>query len=154
MGKKNILMIGPLGVQGGMSIVMKNYIKSKKLIDLVELKYISTAVDGNKVKKLVIMISSLVKLVYMLLFNKIDIVHIHAALDASIYRKGLFVKICKLFDKKVILHFHASDLEAFYFDRCDDKKRKIVKEIFKSADKIICLNNLMKKLLKEILDVE
>lgn len=154
MNDMKILMMGPLDVNGGMSTVMKNYMESQELQYRADIRYISTATDGNKLEKIMKMINALIKLIYLLLLKKIDIVHMHTALDKSIYRKGVFIKICKIFNKKVVLHFHASDLEEFYYNRCNDKKRNVVRNIFKSADIIISLNNSMKELLNKIFNVE
>lgn len=156
MDKKKILMIGPLDTQGGMSTVMKNYINSELLNKIVDIEYISSAADGSKIKKIYVMYKGLIKLITKLIFynKEIDIVHVHVALNGSIYRKGLFIKIAKKFNKKVVLHFHASDLEDFYWNRCNEKKRTIVKNIFKLADKTISLNNIMNKLLKDTFNID
>ena len=154
MKKLRVVMVGPLEINGGMSSVMMNYIDSFELNRNIELEYISTAKEGSKLLKINKLLKSIILFVRLLLFNKIDIVHIHTALDASIYRKGIFIKLGKLFNKKVILHFHASDLEDFYFNRCNYKRRDIVKKIFNSSDMVIALNCDMKKKLNKIIGVE
>lgn len=152
--KKKVLMIGPLDIQGGMSTVMKNYMESSIMNEQFDVTYISSATEGNCYKKLSKMIEAFKISFLELKNNKIDLVHIHAALDASIYRKGVFIYLSKMFKSKVILHFHASDLDDFLFLRCNNLTRKIVKCIFKRSDIVISLNESMKKLLKERLNID
>lgn len=149
----NVLMLGPLDVHGGMSTVMKNYINSNIFKQNINLMYISTSTDGSIILKLLKSSIALIKLVFILVFNSIDIVHVHVALDGSIYRKGIFMRLSKLFNKSIVLHFHASDLEEFYYKRCDKNKKKIVLGIFNMADHVISLNKSMKEKLNDILGV-
>ena len=153
MKKKKVLMIGPLDIQGGMSTVMKNYIHSKYFNEYIDLEYISTAKDGSIFEKLNKMLKGLIKFVYVLVFCKIDLIHIHTALDGSIYRKGIFINLAKFLNKKVVLHFHASDLDDFYYKRCNEIQRNVVRNIFNKADIIISLNKSIQNRIKEIFNL-
>lgn len=149
--KKNVLMIGPsINGNGGIASVIKSYSESNKLNSKIEL--ISSYKDGNKVKKLIEFIKGLTCCFYKLALNKnIDIVHIHSASRASFERKKYFLKLSKLFNKKVILHIHGAEFMEYY-NECSFKKKDSIKEVITSADIVIALSRKWKEDLSRISD--
>lgn len=138
MKKPRVLMIGPArNVKGGISTVVNNYYELG-LDKEVELEYIATMVDGNKFKKLLVMILAYIK--FCRIIHKFDIVHIHMAAQASFYRKSLFIKRAKRVGKKVIIHQHGGNFREFYSE-LPSKLQEKVKNIFVLADKLIVLSD-------------
>ena len=143
-----ILMIGPeRNVQGGISSVINNYYSSG-MNSKVDLKYIGTMIDGNKIKKLNKAIKSY--LYFIKNINMYDIIHVHMASRASFYRKSIFIKFAKRHKKKVIIHLHGAEFKEFYSQECNDKQKRYVKKIFSYADKIIALSEEWKVFLANI----
>lgn len=137
-GKLKVLMIGPgRKVRGGISAVVDNYY-AVGLDKDVDLEYLSTMEEGNKVKKLTVAVKSYV--VFCCLLRKYDIIHVHMAAQASFDRKALFVKKAHKAGKRIIIHQHAADFDKYFFEEVDKEKRKRIKEIFAIADKIIVLS--------------
>ncbi|EKQ56950.1 MULTISPECIES: glycosyltransferase family 4 protein [unclassified Clostridium] len=146
-----ILMIGPgRNVQGGISTVVNNYYDVGMEKD-ISLKYLATMEDGSKVKKLLIMLKAL--LMHLVNFNY-DILHVHTASRASFYRKSIFIKISKLYKKKVIIHVHGAEFKEFYLDESSSLNKSYIRNIFKLADKVIVLSEEWKEFFLNICDEE
>lgn len=143
-----ILMIGPeRNVQGGISSVVNNYYRVG-IDSKIDLKYIGTMVDGNKIKKLNKAIKS-----YLYFCKDIknhDIIHVHMASRASFYRKAIFIKFAKKYKKKIIIHLHGAEFKEFYSQECNDKQKAYVKKIFSYADRVIALSEEWKEFLTNI----
>ena len=81
----NVLMIGPARtVKGGMTTVVDNYF-NYGLDKKVNLKYIETINDSNKVSKLFKEIKGMNE--FKKYINQYDVVHIHMASRRSTFRK-------------------------------------------------------------------
>ena len=140
-------MVGPSRkVNGGMTTVVNNYFKSD-LKNKIDLKYISTTIDVNILIKLLYNFISYIKIIICLIISKVDIVHIHMASRGSFYRKSIIVKLSKLFNKKVIIHLHGAEFEAFYESESNDKAKKYIRSIFEQADKVIVLSSKWREIL-------
>lgn len=141
-----ILMVGPSReANGGMATVVNNYFNSK-LTEKVELKFISTTRDGSIIIRLLYNFVAFLKiLLTMISDRKIDIVHIHMSHRGSFYRKAIYIKLSKMFSKKVIIHLHSSQFDKFYENELKDNGKKYVEKIFNSADKVVVLSEEWKE---------
>lgn len=93
-------------------------------------QFIGTSVDGSKLKKSVFAALGLAKLTWRLAFDrKIKIIHVHGCSDNSFWRKRLFIRLAKLYGKKVVYHMHGGGFIKFslnhkeavqdLLDKCD-----------------------------------
>lgn len=93
-------------------------------------QFIGTSVDGSKLKKSAFAALGLARLAWRLTFNrKIKIVHVHGCSDNSFWRKRLFIRLAKLYGKKVVYHMHGGGFIKFslnhkeavqgLLDKCD-----------------------------------
>jgi glycosyltransferase involved in cell wall biosynthesis len=101
---------------GGIASVIKSlYLANEKKmkIDLYLLK--TTYYKDKKLHhKIFLFIKSLILFVAYLVFNKIDIIHIHSSAGISFYRKFIFFILGRIFRKPIIFHIHASKFNEFY----------------------------------------
>lgn len=129
-----ILMVGvdaSDNAKGGMASVVQSY---KKYFETIN--YICTWKDKSDVIKIVIYIYALLLYVVKLTINrKIKVVHIHSTIDVSFRRKRLFVKIAKLYKKKILFHMHGGAFPDYYNNQSSKKKISILK-ILNSVDEI------------------
>ena len=133
-----VLMIGPgRNVMGGISTVVNSYF-DLKLNERVELRYIVSMEDGNKMKKLGVAAKAYLE--FRKCLKDFDIVHVHMAAQASFTRKSLFIRLAKKAGKKIIIHQHAADFDDFFFKQSDELKRQQIKEVFAMADRVIVLS--------------
>ena len=99
-----VLMIGAgRDVKGGVSTVVNQYYEAG-LDNLVDLTYIPTMEDGNKLRKL--KVATKAYLEYLRVLNKVDIVHVHMSHRASFFRKRYFINAAYRKNKKIIIHMH------------------------------------------------
>ena len=96
-------------------------------------KWIQTHRDGGKVRKLWYLLTSLVE--YLCLLPFYDIVHIHVGVRNSVRRKLIFARIAKLFQKKIIVHFHPASERHLE----DPKYINHLKSLFDLSDLMIVL---------------
>ena len=134
-----VVMLGPaLANKGGIAAVVQSYLDAWDY-SRYKMRHIATFSNGPKLLKLLIALKASTQCLYVLLFWRPDIVHIHFAWKASFYRKSFFVMLAKVFRKKTILHCHVPDFHVFY-----ESKGKLVKKfircILSSADVMLVLS--------------
>ena len=132
-----------------MTSVVDNYFDAgiEKKVDIT---YIETVNDKNAFSKILKMISGFLK--FITCINRCDIVHIHMASRMSTFRKGIYVRIAKKKNKKVILHIHGAEYKIFYEKECTKKQQKYVINTLNLADKIIVLSEEWKEYFEKIID--
>ena len=145
--KKNIILqIGSdLSDKGGIATVM-NEIISSRLGKKYNIKQISTYINGHAYKLFFI---AIIKIFMLNFIYNIEIAHIHMASKGSFYRKSIIIRICKLFNIKVVLHAHGSEFEKFYDS---SKHKKYIKRTLNKVDKLIVLSNSWKEFYSKLVD--
>lgn len=124
---------------GGISAVVQYW--SEYIEDL---QYYPTYKLSNKFVRLWWFVYSYICIFLRLLFDKnVKILHLHTAADGSFWRKSMLVSLGKLFQRKVILHVHASRFKDFFNDASNSKKEKILSTI-KNVDVLIVLSESWK----------
>ena len=145
----NILMCGSARTEkGGMNSVIEQ-LMNHRWSDRFKLKYLPTHISGNNIKKTLFFINACIKLIKMAKNNEFDIVHVHMSYKGSFYRKYYVAKLCKKYDKKVIIHLHGSEFKDFYNKSNQRTKRKI-SNLFEIADTSIVLGSDWEKYIKTI----
>ncbi len=125
-----VLIVSPsITNKGGISTIVE-YIKNDSAIDY-KYYFISSHKDGNIIRKFLIFFLCIIKLINFMCFKKIDIVHIHISEKGSVIRKNIIVKICKFFNKKIILHHHGAEFIKSFEKSSNKRKKKIIKMLRK-----------------------
>ena len=149
--KIKVLMIGPArSVKGGMTTVVDNYY-NYGLDRIVDLKYIETCNDSNKISKFLKEKKGMME--FKKEIDNFDIVHIHMASRRSTFRKAKYIKLAKKHKKKIVLHIHGAGYKNFY-DECDEKKKKYVRDILALCDRIIVLSEEWYDFFKNLVEQE
>ncbi len=142
-----ILMIGAgRDVRGGVSSVVNSYYEAG-LADKVDLTYLPTMEDGSKLHKLIVAAKAYAR--FGPLLKKCEILHVHMSVDASFYRKAAFIRRAHKAGKKIVIHMHGSTFDSFYLERCNEKQKATVREIFGMADRVIALSQDWMKFIDE-----
>lgn len=145
--KMRVLMIGAgRDVRGGVSSVVNSYYDAG-LDKLCDLTYLPTMEDGSRLKKL--FVAAIARLRFQSLIKENDILHVHMSSDNSFYRKAVFIRKAYRENKKIIIHMHGSTFDLFYRERCSEKQKREVREIFAMADAVIALSEDWKRFLAE-----
>ncbi len=133
-------------VRGGVSSVVNSYYEAG-LAEKVDLTYLPTMEDGSKLHKLFVAAKAYVRFGSHL--KECDILHVHMSVDASFYRKAAFIRRAHKVGKKIVIHMHGSTFDSFYLERCNEKQKANVREIFSMADCVIALSQDWKKFIDE-----
>lgn len=127
-----------LSVKGGMVSVIKNYLDYEKW-DGIKITYIPTHVEKSKYLLIPFFCIACCRILFLLAFHKVDIMHLHTAERGSFYRKAFLVQISNIFGVKTIMHHHGAEFEIFY-DSLSKKKKDYVNRILNLVDVNIVLS--------------
>ena len=92
-------------------------------------EWLETHCDGNTIKKIIMFLRAFLKFIFKIFTVKI--IHVHLSWKISVLRKLPYIILAKLFNKKIIIHVHAS-AETTYL-----KNKILYKLVFILASKII-----------------
>lgn len=150
----NVLMIGvDKKSVGGMLTVVENYTNDEEFIKKTHLTYIPTVTNSSKLVKVLFFIKALLKIIFIIIHKKIDIIHIHMAEKGSVFREGLVLVIGKTLGCKTIIHMHGATIEDWYIKQKSCVK-KLIRKIFNSADRILVLGYVWKKFMDTLIEDE
>jgi glycosyltransferase involved in cell wall biosynthesis len=90
-----------------------------------DVQLVASYVDGNFVTRQFVLFAALMKYTWLLTTKRVELVHAHAAMRGSFWRKGLFSSIARLCRIPVILHLHGSEMKPFYESQPEFLKRQI-----------------------------
>lgn len=146
-----VLMIGVDKTSvGGMLTVVKNYLNNKEFCRKTNLLYIPSVINSSNIIKILFFIYAYIKIITIVLFTKIDIVHIHMAERTSVYREGLIAKTVKILGCKVIIHMHGANIETWYNEQ-SEKKKKWISFFINAGDKIIILGENWRPFMEKVI---
>lgn len=114
------------------------------------LQYYPEYKEGSRLVQLYWFITTYMRLFFRFAFDRrIKILHCHTAAGYDFMRTSSFVRLAKLFGKKVIIHSHASRFKDYYIQSGDVRKKKIRKTL-NSADVLIVLSESWREWFKSI----
>lgn len=146
----NILMIGPSNrLKGGVASVVNNYIENFDK-DNIKLIYCSTINSEKFLNKILNFCCFILKLIFLLIFKKIDLVHIHMASRGSYERKKIIINICSAFKKKIIVHLHGAEFKVYYEEECIEKKKEEIRKTFNKANMVLVLSKSWAQFIKKL----
>jgi glycosyltransferase involved in cell wall biosynthesis len=128
---------------GGISSVVNVY-RSAGLFQRYPIYYLATHCDGEAGAKLRLMMRAMLQFIWLLLQNKVGLVHIHMSSRASFWRKSFFVVVAFLRGVPTIIHLHGSEFAVFYDMECGNGTKWFVRFVFNRATKVIVLSHTWK----------
>lgn len=139
--KIKVLMIGSsMKVKGGIVSVIRNYLEYKNWDD-VDIKFIPTHIDANTLVKLIYFFVAIIKIIFSLIRNKYNIVHIHVSERGSVKRKYIVINIIKKISPstKIVLHHHGAEFDKYY-ENLKYKEKVKIKKMLRTVDTNIVLS--------------
>lgn len=118
---------------------MLQYYLTTELPRKFELVFLASHKDGSRPYKFCVACLGLLRMLGMMLYGGIDIVHIHCGDIVSHYRKYLYFSIARLFGKKIVLHLHG----ALFIEQAGKAHPFLLKRLaglYSGADLVICLS--------------
>ena len=134
--------------KGGMNSVI-DQLMDHDWGDDFQFSYLATHVTGNPLKKTFFFANAYRKLKKLIKQDAFDIIYIHMSYKGSFYRKYYVTKLCKKYNKKVIIHLHGSEFKDFY-NNGNSKRKAQIQELFSIADSSIVLGEEWKKFILKI----
>lgn len=142
--KRKVLVVGThRDTRGGITSVIKSHESSQLWTDW-NCKWIPTYIDRNAFIKIIFFFRGL--FLFLINLPSTNLVHIHLSEPTSAVRKSIFFRIAKMFNKKVILHFHAFSPDSTIFG----KRKELYSNLFNSADLVIVLSTFWKTQVSKI----
>lgn len=137
-----VLVLGPSAKKskGGMSTVIGEMKDDKNLCEEFNMDFYESYIDGNKLKVLCFSLYSYLRFCFTGMAKKYDIYHIHAASYGSTFRKLLYIKNIKKYNKKIIFHIHGAEYMKF-FEGLSEKNKKKVIDMLNSMDVVVALSD-------------
>lgn len=151
--KKKLLLVGPSPrLHGGVSTSVKNFLNSELKLKY-KLIYLQTG-KGAKLQSSRLSVFSrtfyqLLSYLKLILFKKIDIIHIHSSSWGGFWRFSLYVFFGKLSNKNVIMHIHGAEFKSFYGES-NIFLKFIISAVLESTERLIVLSKHWKDYFEEI----
>ncbi len=138
MSKLNILMLGAsLEQNGGIATVEKLMLNHAP--NGVEFQHITTHDEGTVIHRIKVFIKAFTLLLWNLLSNKADIVHIHISDGGSLVRKAIITLIAFIFNKPVLMHAHGAEFHVTY-SKLPKWAQLVLNKVFRCCDDFIVLS--------------
>lgn len=134
--------------RGGMRSVVEGYI-SDGFIDRENIYLINSYGDGGFLTRQIILLRALAVFSWCLIRHRIGLVHCHAAMRGSFWRKGLFASLARLRGVPVVLHLHGSEMKLFYRSQCPIVQ-KLIRRHLRKATRVIALSEGWKEFVESI----
>lgn len=123
--------------RGGITSVIKAH-ESGEQWKRFHCHWVQTHRDGGSFRKILYLIGAILDFGLRLPFY--DIIHLHISQPTTIRRKSVFLNLAKLFRKKIIIHFHAFNVDGTVKGPYANKYISF----FSKADRIIVLSDWWK----------
>lgn len=105
--------------------------------------------DVSLVGRLWLAASAMVRLFVGCASGRVSILHLHAAMRGSFWRKAVMLQIGRLWGVPGILHLHGSEMELFY-DSSGPYGKRLIKRTLESAFTVVVLSNSWRTFVRSI----
>lgn len=132
-----VLMVGPDRMLPGGIVTVVNGLLSTGFSSEIKVDYLGTGHGDGLVRKCLSFCSSLWE--YRKVITDYDLVHFHVSARGSFWRKALMCRIAQSRGKAIVLHEHSGEFAKDY-EAAPKWKKRIVRNVFSSADAVIALS--------------
>jgi glycosyltransferase involved in cell wall biosynthesis len=148
--KKRIVMLGTsLDAWGGIASVVSAY-RDGGLFERLPITYLATHFTGSSLHKIRLFVCAWLSFVAMLALGRVALVHVHAASDASFWRKSCFLLPAFLFRARTVLHIHAGAFPDFYQARCGRFPKAAIRYVLDRVDSVVVVSNPLQRFVESI----
>ncbi len=151
--RPGIVMVGMhlSKTRGGITTLTDAILKSELQTDYRFHYIASQAEDYSKPRKMIIALSAFVHFAVRVLLDRPSLAYVHIGSNASLYRESGFIILAKLFRTRVLTHFHAGDLDQYYFKQ-NAVGRAFIRWALGRSDRIIAVSDASARALRELED--
>lgn len=134
--------------RGGMRSVVEAY-RSDGFLDSENVRLIASYCDGGFLLRQVVLLRALVECFWCLCTRRVELLHVHAAMRGSFWRKNLFASMARRFGVPVIVHLHGSEMRQFYGAQ-KPLVQRLIRRHLEKADRILVLSDSWRDFVVEI----
>lgn len=132
-----IIMAGTAS-PGGISQVILGYARDG-VFEKWNIRWIRTHVPGGIIRKVSAALHGMCLVIFWMSCGRVELVHTHAAMRGSFWRKSWLVLVARFFSVPVIVHLHGSEMKGFYSSRKRFGKWWI-RHTLEHADRVVVLS--------------
>lgn len=144
---KGVAIVGTRA-RGGIRAVIENHIQAG-VYDGYKHYFITSHDEASVAKRLALAFASLLYLLTLIVSTRISMCHLHGSMKGSIFRKALFVFVCRLFRCKVIFHLHGSEFAKIY-DNGGQLYQCLVRYVLNRSNSVFVLSTYWKGYVESI----
>ncbi len=138
-----VYIIGPsFRTQGGISSVLLIYHNNFR--DALNMRFIPSYSGNSRSADVVLFAAAFIRVLFLCIFRKHAIFHIHSSTYASFIRKSMLSRCALIFRRKVILHIHGADFDTFLDDIGRGWRKRVIK-ILNKVDRVVVLSESWKE---------
>jgi glycosyltransferase involved in cell wall biosynthesis len=148
--RPRVLQMGPdPRIGGGMAAALRGLLASP-LAERYRLEVVPTYRDPRPLPRLALFALALLRLAAWSLRGRGRIVHVHATVRGSLYRKSVCVLLARALRRRVVLHVHsgAGDIAAFRAG-LNRPSRSLFDAAFAAADRVLAVSEASREALRE-----
>lgn len=134
--------------RGGMRSVVEAY-ERDGFLNAQNVRVIHAYAEGRFAARQILLLRALAAFILCLLTNRVELVHCHAAMWGSFWRKGLFASIARLFKIPVVLHLHGSEMKLFWAAQAP-WVRHLIRRHLEKASRVVVLSESWKAFIETI----
>ncbi len=134
--------------RGGIRAVIENHIQAG-VYDGYRHYFIASHDEVNLARRLFLAAASLLTLTGLIIRGKVSLCHLHGSMKGSIYRKSVFVFVCRLLKCEVIFHLHGSEF-AMTVNNAGAPYRFMVRYVLNHSDYVFVLSDYWKSYVRSI----
>ena len=140
-----VCVIGPSDRKsfGGMATVINDLRNDSSFCERNEVCFYPSYIDGILLIRFLFCIFSFLKFVFIVKIKEYDLFYIHVASGGSTFRKMMYSKRIKKYDKKIAIQIHGAEYLKFYYNLPTKKKQK-VSSFLNDADACFALSERWK----------
>lgn len=137
---KDIVMVGTSpDARGGIATVVQGYVAAG-LFTKWHVRYLTTHVQKSGLLKSWVAISAFFQLFWLLLTQRVTLLHIHMSTGASTWRKAIFLVAGITFGVPCLIHMHGGNFVDFFQRQCGPLRQRFVRWLFNHATTVIVLS--------------
>jgi glycosyltransferase involved in cell wall biosynthesis len=139
-GKARVLMLGTaLNGRGGVATVV-SMLREGGLFDREAVRYVATHTEGGRGAKAAAALSGTLRTLGICLFRRPQVVHVHAASNASFLRKSLLLAIARGAGCRTVFHLHGACFDKYAQEQASPLVRRWIRHTLLSTSRVIALS--------------
>jgi glycosyltransferase involved in cell wall biosynthesis len=139
-GKARVLMLGTaLEGRGGVATVV-SMLREGGLFEREAVRYVATHTEGGRAAKARAALSGLLRTLGICLFRRPQVVHVHAASNASFLRKSLLLAVARCAGCRTVFHLHGACFDKYAQEQASPLVRRWIRHTLQSTSVVIALS--------------